>query len=62
MQNQIKQTVQTILSGWQKIYSNDPYKMLEMRNITLTEDKKRQVLGGEVAMWTEQVKRIQQLE
>ena len=58
MQNQIKQPAQTILSGWQKIYSNDPYKMLEMRNITLTEDKKRQVLGGEVAMWTAKVKLI----
>ena len=34
--------------------------MLEMRNVVLTEEKKRQVLGGEVAMWTEQVKRIQQ--
>jgi len=41
--------------GWQKIYSNDPYEMLEMRNVVLTEEKKRQVLGGEVAMWTEQV-------
>ena len=58
MQNQIKQTVQTILSGSQKIYSNDPYKMLEMRNITLTEEKKRQVLGGEVAMWAAKVKLI----
>ena len=35
--------------------------MLEMRNVVLTEEKKRQVLGGEVAMWTEQVNRIQQL-
>ena len=35
--------------------------MLEMRNVVLTEEKKRQVLGGEVAMWTEQVKRIRQL-
>ena len=26
-----------------------------MRNVILTEEKKRQVLGGEVAMWTEQV-------
>ena len=58
MQNQIKQTVQTILSGWQKIYSNDPYKMLEMRNITLTEDIKGQVLGGEAAMWAAKVKLI----
>ena len=32
--------------------------MLEMRNIALTEDKKRQVLGGEVAMWTAKVKLI----
>ena len=31
--------------------------MLEMRNVVLTEEKKRQVLGGEVAMWTEQVKK-----
>ena len=32
--------------------------MLEMRNVVLTEEKKRQVLGGEVAMWTEQVKKF----
>ena len=30
--------------------------MLEMRNVVLTEEKKKQVLGGEVAMWTEQVR------
>ena len=29
--------------------------MLKIRNVILTEEKKRQVLGGEVAMWTEQV-------
>ena len=47
--------ISSSFSGWQKIYQNDPYEMLEMRNVILTEEKKKQVLGGEVAMWTEQV-------
>jgi hypothetical protein len=34
---------------------NDPYKMMTDRGIELTEKVKAQVLGGEVAMWTEQV-------
>ena len=44
-----------IVSAWQKIYMNDPYKLISDRNITLTDDIKKQVVGGEVAMWGEQV-------
>ena len=44
-----------IISAWQKIYMNDPYKLISDRNITLTDDIKKQVVGGEVAMWGEQV-------
>lgn len=36
-------------------YSNDLYKMLEMRDVALTDDVKNLVLGAEVAMWSEQV-------
>jgi hypothetical protein len=43
------------ISGWQKIYSNDVYKLITDRGVELTEKVKKQVLGGEVAMWSEQV-------
>jgi hypothetical protein len=45
-------------TGWQKIYENDPYEILEKRNIILTDKKKEQVLGAEVAMWSEQVRNL----
>ncbi len=43
------------IPGWQKVYENDLYAMLEKRHVVLSESKKKQVLGGEVAMWSEQV-------
>ena len=45
----------SFILAWQKIYMNDPYKLISDRNITLTDEIKKQVLGGEVAMWGEQV-------
>jgi len=39
---------------WQLQHQNDPMKMLEDRNITNLEEAKANVLGGEVALWTEQ--------
>ena len=41
---------------WQRVYKNDPYELLEKRYVVLTEDKKKQVRGAEVAIWSEQVK------
>ena len=39
---------------WQKFYDNDPKKILEKFGIT--DSKKQQlVIGGEAAMWSEQV-------
>ena len=46
------------VSAWQKIYMNDPYKLIAERNITLTDAIRKQVIGGEVAMWGEQVEII----
>jgi len=40
---------------WQLQHQNDPHKMLEARNVTNLEAAKANVLGGEVALWTEQV-------
>ena len=34
---------------------NDPYALISERNITLTDAIRKQVIGGEVAMWGEQV-------
>ncbi len=41
--------------GWQLIYSNDPYDRLGNVGVPLTKEKKALVLGGEAAMWSEQV-------
>jgi len=40
---------------WQLQHQNDPIRLLEMRGLNNLEDAKANVLGGEVAMWTEQV-------
>ena len=48
-----------LFQAWQKIYMNDPYKLISERNITLTDEIKKQVIGGEVAMWGEQVRKKQ---
>jgi len=40
---------------WQLQHQNDPLKMLEARNISNLDAAKANVLGGEVALWTEQV-------
>ena len=39
---------------WQLQHQNDPLKMLEERNLTNLEEAQANVLGGEVALWTEQ--------
>jgi len=44
------------IPGWQKIYSNDLYNLLRIRNVTLTDAVKILVLGGEAAIWSEQVR------
>ena len=45
-----------LFPGWQKIYENDPYKILKNKGSSLTEAEMSDlVLGGETAMWTEQV-------
>ena len=38
---------------WQLQHGNDPYRLLEMRGVNNLEEAKRNVMGGEVAMWTE---------
>eukprot|EP00092_Neocalanus_flemingeri_P015685 GFUD01016979.1.p1 GENE.GFUD01016979.1~~GFUD01016979.1.p1 ORF type:complete len:641 (+),score=196.19 GFUD01016979.1:63-1985(+) len=40
--------------GWQEIYENDPHKIIERHNVKNEEVAKSNILGGEVAMWTEQ--------
>ena len=42
------------VSGWQKQYENDLYKLLADSGLTVTPAMKELVLGGEVAMWAEQ--------
>lgn len=41
--------------GWQHIYNNNPYEIIRNKSIPLTEEVKERVLGGEAAMWSEQV-------
>ncbi len=40
--------------GWQRIYDNSPRKIVESYNLNYT-DHKGKFMGGEAAMWTEQV-------
>jgi len=40
--------------GWQLIYENDPYSILEFHGVNNHEEAKKNILGGEVAIWTEQ--------
>ena len=40
--------------GWQTIYENDPHKIIERHNVANEEEAKQNILGGEVAMWSEQ--------
>ena len=40
--------------GWQAIYENDPHKIIERHNVVNEEEAKGNILGGEVAMWSEQ--------
>ena len=46
----------TLLAGWQRQYENDLYKILKDKGSSLTEtEMKGLILGGETAMWSEQV-------
>lgn len=46
-----------IRTGWQKMYDNDLYKLLEDRGFDATDPAiKNLVLGAESAMWSEQVR------
>ena len=38
--------------GWQKVYENSPRKLIVNFNVTYDE---KQILGGEAALWSEQV-------
>ena len=38
------------------MYEFKPYEVIENHNVPLTDAVKRQILGGETAMWSEQVK------
>jgi len=39
---------------WQAQHGNDPYAILELQNVSNLDVAKANVLGGEVALWTEQ--------
>jgi len=39
---------------WQLQHQNDPIRLLEMRGLINLEEAKSNILGGEVALWTEQ--------
>ena len=56
LQNDLKP--QHLKLGWQKIYDLNPYKILSERNISLSDDVKKTLLGGETAMWGEQVSKL----
>ena len=40
--------------GWQTIYQNDPYTILGLHGVANLDEAVKNVLGAEVAMWTEQ--------
>ena len=40
--------------GWQTVYQNDPYAILETHGVANLDEAKGNVVGAEVAMWTEQ--------
>lgn len=40
--------------GWHTVYENDPHKIIERHEVKNEEVAKSNILGGEVAMWTEQ--------
>jgi len=40
--------------GWQLVYENDPVKILKYHDVSNLEEAIMNVLGGEVAMWSEQ--------
>ena len=40
--------------GWQTVYENDPYRIIEKHGVSNQMEAKKNVLGGEVAIWTEQ--------
>ncbi|TRY67678.1 hypothetical protein TCAL_02945 [Tigriopus californicus] len=42
-------------SGWQEQYENDLYKLVELHGFELNDEIKNQILGGETAIWSEQV-------
>lgn len=44
--------------GWQKIYENSPRKTLTSFNLNYNDAAKKQFLGGEAALWTEQVQGV----
>ena len=43
------------IPGWRNIYKNDPIQIMADQGITITDELKKLVQGGEVAMWSEQV-------
>lgn len=40
--------------GWQLLYENDPYLIIESHGVSNQMEAEQNVLGGEVAIWTEQ--------
>ena len=42
-----------LVKVWQLLHGNDPYRLLEARGVANLEAARGNVLGGEVAMWTE---------
>ncbi len=53
--NSRAQNTSCLASGWQEQYENDLYAILTEHGVELTEEVRNLVLGGEVAMWSEQV-------